>query len=270
MTNARFKKVLLAAVLGATAVCANGFYPQVQAAPPAKAVPMVECWVLHQNSDFGPLVMNVSKNAMRMDIDKMGINWIARAPKWESHAFNPDSKSMVSRDYTDWKENLIRMPGSKKKAALNEFSLKSTGETEKISGYTCRKMAIYKTSSASDVKGRPGRPAPKMVPKGKPYPMGYVWIWDDFPAPRQVGEVMKQLTRVDVQKGMVLKATVLKPGAYKEYKPAFETLSIKKEKVPASLFEPPTGYKVVTSEIDLMMGSQEEEPPSLSTLKKRL
>ena len=114
------------------------------APPPAKSsAAMVECWVLRQNSDFGPLVMSISKNAMRMDIDKMGINWIAKAPKWESHAFNPDSKSMVSRDYTDWRENLIRMPGTKKKAMLNEFKMTpnsrgktfaGVGETDKTAG----------------------------------------------------------------------------------------------------------------------------------------
>lgn len=241
-------------------------------AAPSAAKPvgsLVEGYVLHQNSDFGPVVMSVSKNALRMDIEKMGINWIARAPKWQSFAFNSESKSMVSRDYTDWKENLIRMPGAnKKKAMAAEFTLKPTGENEKVGGYLCRKVAIYRKDSPQLGKG-----AQKAAPKGKskpksPYPMGYVWISDDFPAPKQVSEVMKQLTRVDVQKGVVLKATVLKAGTYKEYKPAFETLSISKEKLPASIFEPPKGYKVVASEIDLMMGG-DEEPESLSSLRRR-
>lgn len=148
-----------------------------------------------------------------------------------------------------------------------EFTLKPTGEKEKVGGYLCRKVAIYRKDSP-----QLGKEAQKAAPKGKtrpksPYPMGYVWISDDFPAPKQVSEVMKQLTRVDVQKGLVLKATVLKAGTYKEYKPAFETLSISKEKLPASIFEPPKGYKTVGSEIDLMMGG-EEEPESLSSLRK--
>lgn len=222
----------------------------------------VECLTLSQVSEFGPMLMRISHDAMRMEIDKMSIHWIARAPKWSSVAFNPESKMIVTRDYSDWKENLIRMPGNNKKKVISEFKMKPTGESETIAGFKCRKVAFYKPASldatvkmhnpAAAKGAKPGRPV-------NPNPMGYVWISDSFPAPKQVTEVMKQLTRVDVNKGMVLKASVLRAGSYKDYKPAFETLSIKKEKVPATLFDAPAGYKTVGSEFDLMMGGSDED-----------
>lgn len=224
---------------------------------PAKQAPGdLECLVLTQKSEFGPILMEIAPSAMRMDIEKMGINWVARAPQWQSYMYSDETKSIITRDYEVWRNNLIQMPGMKKHEK-ETFTLKPTGSKEKISGYNCRKVAIFRESGSkkSPKQLRPGEPK-------KPYPMGYVWISDDFPAPRQVTEVMRQLTQVDVNRGMVLKATVLKAGSFKDYKNAFETLSVKKEKLASSLFEPPKGYKHVESEIDLMMGSDEPELPS--------
>ena len=68
------------------------------ALPVAAAEEKMDGYVLQQNSELGPLVMSVSKTAMRMDIEKMGINWIARAPKWQSYAFNPETKCIISRE----------------------------------------------------------------------------------------------------------------------------------------------------------------------------
>ncbi|MBK9769470.1 MAG: hypothetical protein IPP57_01330 [Candidatus Obscuribacter sp.] len=226
-----------------------------------KGGPTVDCLTLCQVSEFGPMLMRISHDAMRMEIDKMSIHWIAKAPKWSSVAFNPESKMIVTRDYSDWKENLIRMPGSNKKKTISEFKMKPTGESETIAGFKCRKVAFYRPVLV-DASGKVQKPQVKGAKPGRPVnpnPMGYVWISDSFPAPKQVTEVMKQLTRVDVNKGMVLKASVLRAGSYKDYKPAFETLSIKKEKVPLTVFDPPAGYKTVGSEFDLMMGSPDED-----------
>jgi hypothetical protein len=240
------------------------------AVPIASAEEKMDGYVLQQNSELGPLVMSVSKTAMRMDIEKMGINWIARAPKWQSYAFNPETKCIISRDYGEWKENLIRMPGSsKKRMMMAEFTLKSTGQKEKVSGYLCRKMAIVRQLEPGSKKAVAAKAGPKAKRPVNPNPAGYVWISDEFPAPKQVTELMKQLTRVKVDKGVVLKASVLRPGSYQDYKSAFETLSITKQKLPSSLFEPPKGYTEVGSEIDLMMGAGGEEPPSFSSIKKR-
>jgi hypothetical protein len=70
---------------------------------------------------------------------------------------------------------------------------------------------------------------------------------------------MSNFVRVEVAKGIVLKAEMLKQGSYTEFKPVFETTKIARKKVPASLFDAPKNYKLVTSELQLMMGDSDSD-----------
>lgn len=243
------KSSLLAIALTALALPVQAIEKPV----PKASGKTIECMTLEQNCSMGPMLMRISKDALRLEMDKMSIHWLARGPKWDSHAFNPESKMMVTREYDDWRENLIKMPSGGRKRTPESLTLKPTGQIEDIAGFKCRKIAIYR---------KPGQQIPGQVRKSEPkepYVVGHVWVSDTFPAPKQVAEVIKQLTKVDVKTGIVLKATTLKPESFKEFRPIFETLSIKKDKVPSSLFDPPQGYRAVASEIDLMMGPDEVE-----------
>ena len=227
----------------------GGPAPAAGSLPTSKGV--VNAIVLKQTSTFvGAVEMTVSDNGIRFGMSKMGIVWVTFSPKWDGYAYNPESKSYLVRAHSEWKQRLFNLPTSKKGGEeMLKFTVKETGKKEMIQGYSCRKQALI---SAPSKKRKPGEPS-------KPYVAGNIWVADSFPAPRQVGELMSNFVRVDVNKGIVLKAEMLQSGSYTEFKPVFETLKITKKMVPASLFDPPKNFKLVTSELQLMMGDSDSD-----------
>jgi len=217
--------------------------------PTSKGV--VDAIVLKQTSTFvGAVEMTISDGGIRFGMSKMGIVWMTYAPKWDGYAYNPESKSYLVRPHDEWKKKLFNLPTSKKGAEdIPKFSIKETGKKDTIEGYKCRIESLIAPPAK---KHKPGEPS-------KPYVAGQIWVADDFPAPKEVGELMSNFVRVEVTKGIVLKAEMLKQGSYTEYKPVFETIKITKKKVPASLFDPPKNYKLVTSELQLMMGDADSD-----------
>jgi hypothetical protein len=229
---------------------AKGGAPTVTAIiPTSKGV--VDAIVLQQTSTFvGKVEMTVSDNGIRFGMSKMGIVWMTFAPKWDGIAYNPEAKSYLVRPHSEWKKKLFNLPTGKKATEdLGKFTVKETGKKEMIGGYNCRKEALMSAPSKKHNQGEPT----------KSYVAGYIWVADDFPAPKEVGELMSNFVKVEVKKGIVLRADMLKTGSYTEYKPVFETLKITKKKVPASLFDPPKNFKLVTSELQLMMGDSDSD-----------
>jgi hypothetical protein len=223
--------------------------PAAGATPFPTSKGVVDAIVLKQTSTFvGAVEMTVSDKGIRFGMSKMGIVWMTFAPKWDGYAYNPESKSYLVRPHEEWKKKLFNLPTGKKGVEdLAKFTVKETGKKEMIEGYLCRKQALMSPPSK---KRKPGEP-------NKLYCAGNIWVADNFPAPKEVGELMSNFVRVEVTKGIVLKAEMLKTGSYTEYKPVFETLKITKKKVPASLFDPPKNFKLVTSELQLMMGDSD-------------
>jgi hypothetical protein len=219
----------------------------------------VDVLVLNQTAlQTGPMNMVVSKQAVKFTLDKMGICWLARGPKWQSHAFNPESKTILVRDYAVWKNGFFEVPHKKSEKKEAELKLRETGSHEKVAGYNCRKADLMRIPSAPF---KPGEPQ-------KPYKAGVVWIAEKFPAPKELTEVMKNLVKVDVKEGLVLRFKILKPGSFKDMHLAYDTIKVTESKKPASYFEPPVGYKVVKSEMQLLMGDSEDEP-DMDFLKKK-
>ena len=226
--------------LSATAQ-ASGAEKEVRVGEKAK---LVDALVLEQSSSqTGPMTMTVTKDAVKINIQKLSIVWLSRGPKWQSYTFNPEAKSILIRDHSTWKDGLLELGAKKHLKKEGQFKLKDKGVHETIAGYSCRKAELFQNPASPP---RPKEPH-------KPYCCGYVWIADSFPAPKELLEVMHNLVRVDVNKGMVLKFQTLKPGSYTSFQTSFETKSIVKAKQPASAFEPPTGYHTVKSEIQLLM-----------------
>ena len=249
----------LSAVLSLGPVLASPQPVATAKGPAGKSVPppittskgVVDAIVLKQTSTFvGAIEMTVCDTGIRFGMSKMGIVWMTYAPKWDGYAYNPESKSFLVRPHEEWKKKLFNLPTGKKAGEdIAKFSIKDTGTKETIQGYNCRKQALM---SPPGKKHKPGEP-------NKSYIAGYIWVAEDFPAPKEVGELMSNFVRVEVNKGIVLKAEMLKSGSFTEYKPVFETLKITKKKVPASLFDPPKNFKLVTSELQLMMGDSDSE-----------
>jgi hypothetical protein len=233
--------------LAAVAAFCCGISPALAADKPAAAdnKKLVDVLVLEQaSSQTGPMTMTVAKDAVKFTFKKLGITWLSRGPKWQSYTFNPEAKSILMREHSTWRDGLFEMGGSKKhlKQAV-QLQLRDRGVKEKIAGYECRKAELYQAPSSP----------PRLREPKKPYVCGYVWIADNFPAPKELLEVMRNLVKVNVTKGMVLKFQTLKAGSYSSFQDAFETKTIVKAKQAASFFEPPAGYHPVKSEIQLLM-----------------
>lgn len=217
--------------------------------PTSKGV--VDAIVLKQTSTFvGAIEMTISDNGIRFGMSKMGIVWLSSPPKWDGFAYNSEAKTYLLRAHEEWKKKLFSIPTGKKSGdELPKFTVKDTGKKEMLLGYLCRKESLI---SGPAKKHREGEPK-------KPYIAGYIWVADDFPAPKEVGELMSNFVRVEVTKGIVLKAEMLQAGSFTEYKPVFETLKITKKKVPASIFEAPKNFKAVPNELQLMMGDSDSD-----------
>jgi hypothetical protein len=217
--------------------------------PTSKGV--VDAVVLKQTSTFvGAVEMTISDNGIRFGMSKMGIVWVTFGPKWDGYAYNNEAKSYLVRPHDEWKKKLFNLPTSKKSIEdVPKFTVKDTGKKDTIEGYKCRVESLI---SPPPKKHKPNDPT-------KPFVAGHIWVADDFPAPKEVGELMSNFVRVEVAKGIVLKAEMLKQGSYTEFKPVFETTKIARKKVPASLFDAPKNYKLVTSELQLMMGDSDSD-----------
>jgi|GEM_PF-506163 len=215
--------------------------------PTSKGV--TDAIVLKQTSTFvGNIEMATSDSGIRFSMSKMGIVWMTCPPKWDGIAFNPEAKSYLVRPHAEWKKKLFNMPTGKKSTEdLARYVVKDTGKTEMIQGYLCKKRALMTDPSKKKKAGEPSRS----------YVAGNIWVAEDFPAPKEVGELMTNFVKVEVKKGIVLKAEMLKPDSFTEFKPVFETTKITKKKVPASLFEAPKNFKLVSSELQLMMGDSD-------------
>jgi hypothetical protein len=216
---------------------------------------VVDAIVLKETSTFvGPVEMTVSDGGIKFAMSKMGLVWMTYPPKWDGYAYNPESKSYLIRPHSEWKKKLFNLPSNKKSLEdAPKFNVKDTGKRETIEGYVCRKEALMSEPSKKRKAGEPT----------KAYCAGHIWVADDFPAPKEVGELMSNFVKVEVKKGIVLKAEMLKPGSFTEFKPVFETLKITKKKVPASVFDPPKNFKLVTSELQLMMGDADSDAPGM-------
>jgi len=224
----------------------------------ADARPPLSVIILEQKAmQTGPMNMVISKQAVKFTLDKLGICWMASAPKWQSYCYNPEYKTILVRDHESWKTGFFELPGRKKAKQAPIFKLKETGVHEKVAGYNCRKADLICSPTAPYKKGEPH----------KPYRTGTVWIAEKFPAPHELSEVMKNLVKVDVNDGMVLKFSALKPNSFTELEVAYETLKIAEAKKPASFFDPPANYKPVKSEMQLLMGDSDE--PDMDFLKKK-
>ena len=204
-----------APVKGATSISAGTI-------PTSKGV--VDAVVLKQSSTFvGAVEMTISDNGIRFGMSKMGIVWVTFAPKWDGYAYNSEARSYLVRPHDEWKKKLFNLPTSKKSLEdVPKFTIKDTGKKETIEGYKCRVESLISP---------PGKKRKANEPS-KPYVAGHIWVADDFPAPKEVGELMSNFVRVEVTKGIVLKAEMLKQGTYTEFKPVFETIKIAKKKCP--------------------------------------
>lgn len=211
----------------------------------AKVSTYKQAWILRQSSNFAGIVSSdLTDNALKMHIGRLGLTIITKAPKWNALVFNENSKTYVDLPYKAWQKKFTvntknNYRDNNGKPAL---SLHNTGKFMNINKYRTYECLVIK-------KAEPGK-------KTTGETITQLWIASDIKAPPQIAQIFCSHLGIPVQKGIPLKASRCINGKVIS---ALETLSVKRDRVLASTFEPLTDYKKVKDEFELVMGESSSQ-----------
>jgi hypothetical protein len=202
-------------------------------------------YVISQSSNFaGTVFSELTANALRMKVGKLGLIFIMKAPDWSAYVFNENTKNYVQLPYKEWQKKLVMTQGNKIRDQRGQIKLEShrSGKIAKICKFRAQEYVVERKGDA-----KLGIPTQRMTE---------LWIASDIKAPPQVTEVFCSQLNVPAAKGIPLKAFHRTNGRLVS---VLETLDVQKKALPASLFEPLKGYKRVKDEVGLMMDESTED-----------
>ena len=229
---------LSAAILffaGSQAALAKGASGQIQ-----------QGWIISQSSNFaGTVLSELTSNALKMRVGKLGLIVIMKAPDWNAYIFNENTKNYVELPYKEWQKKLIVSQGNKLRDMRGHLRLEShsTGRTIKICKFRAQEYFVDRKGDA-----KLGIP---------PLRMTELWIASDIKAPPQITEVFCSQLSVPAAKGIPLKAIHRNNGG--KMVPVLETLEVQRKALPVQNFEPLKNYKRVKDEVGLMMDESTED-----------
>lgn len=203
-------------------------------------------WIISQSSNFaGTVFSELTNNALRMRVGKLGLIVIMKAPEWNAYIFNENTKNFVELPYKEWQKKLIISQGNKLRDQRGQLRLEShsTGRTTKICKFRAQEYTVDRKGDA-----KLGIP---------PLRMTELWIASDIKAPQQITEVFCSQLSVPAAKGIPLKAIHRNNGG--RMVPVLETLDVQRKAIPAQNFEPLKNYKKVKDEVGLMMDESTED-----------
>jgi len=205
----------------------------------ARANKREEGWVIRQSSNFaGTVFSDLTDNALKMHIGRLGLTIIAKAPKWNALVFNENSKTYVDMPYQHWQKRFVVTGKSNCRDAGGKMTLlvRNTGKMTYIEGFETYECWVLK-------KGNPG----KNIAEEK---LSQLWIASNIKAPPQIAQLFCSHLGIPAQEGIPLKANRCINGKMVSM---LETLSVKRRLITASTFEPLPGYKKVKDEVELFM-----------------
>jgi len=206
----------------------------------AKSLKNQQVWVIRQSSSFaGNVSSELADNALKMRVSKLGLIIITKAPKWNALVFNENAKTYVDLPYKDWQNKFILNNKSLNKNSIKKLVLTSyyTGKTAKIAKFQTRECLVVKKGDCS-----------KKIPEEK---VSQLWIASNIKAPPQIWQIFCSHLTIPIQKGIPLRANRYVNG---KTIAALDTQFVERRMVPASTFEPLSGYKRVKDEMELVMG----------------
>jgi hypothetical protein len=202
-------------------------------------------WMISQSSNFaGTVFSELTNNALRMRVGKLGLTVIMKAPDWNAYVFNENTKNFVELPYKVWQEKFVLGQESRLRGLKGHLKLEShtTGRTAKICKFKAQEYCV-------DRKGDPkqGTPTQRVTE---------LWIASDIKAPPEITEVFCSQLNVPAAKGIPLRAFHRTNGRMVS---VLETLDVQKKTLPASYFEPLKNYRRVKDEVGLMMDDSTED-----------
>lgn len=210
----------------------GGILNEPTAAPTGKNV---DVWELKQTSNMvGPITCLISPQAVRLRVEKLGITWMFKAPKWDAYLFNTETKNYCSFPYSEWKDKAFFMPSQKSsraKSDLSQMKVEKTGKTLTIAGSKAAEVGLIRQN-------------------GTKY--GELWMSNDIVAPKQFSEVVGSMVMVPIKTGGApLRAAIFKERAGKIVQ-VLDTTSATKKSVDSCVFEPMKGFNKVKDEMALL------------------
>ena len=197
----------------------------------------IQAWVIDQtSSEAGPVLSEISQNAIRINLAKYGWVFIARAPDWSLLFLNEKTKNFVELSKEQWKGKflLLQSNNSRKSNDKIDFLSKPTGKMMKIANLEAIEYVVERALSSS---------ANERVAE--------VWTSLDIQAPPPVVEVISKLTHLPDCKGIPLKAYW---RSNDKMTPVLETIGIKQRAVPRSIFEQGKDWLKVQDQLQVMFG----------------
>jgi hypothetical protein len=219
-----------------------------------------QAWILRQSSNFaGTVSSELTDNALKMRIGKLGLIIITKAPNWNALVFNENSKTFIDLPYKNW-QNKFMLSGKSNYRDVN-------GKIALTTHNTGKNLVIDKFKTNEYLVVRKGEPD-KNIPEEK---ISQLWIATDIKAPPQIAQIFCSHLGIPIQKGIPLRA-----NRYANNKTVLvlDTISITRQKISYADFNALLGYKKVKDEIELIMGESTKrdmedllDVPSKSDLK---
>jgi hypothetical protein len=190
----------------------------------ASAAPSDMGWVIEQKSEErGRTLIRMTEDSMVLTSKLMSA--ILTSPKFDAWFFNESTRKYVLMPHADWMKRYA--PGKK--------DMKGPFPGEKIAGYSTKKYT-WQTKNRHKVME--------------------LWVTKDLPLSAPLQEFVSSTIGIPQSIGMPLR--MVSKFDDREPRVDMDTKSIKKTKIPKSAFELPKGYKKCKSEMELLLGGDDE------------
>jgi hypothetical protein len=208
----------------------------------AKKAPatQVEGWIIRQTSnEGGPVLSEITRNAIRISLAKYRWVFIAQAPTWNILFLNDRTKNFVVLSNDQWRRKFLVLQGSKSQRLTGklEQTSRASGRTAKIANLSAKEYVVER-GTASPNSGLKER-------------IAEIWTSSDIKAPPPVAEIVCKLTRLPNCKGIPLRANLKSNGKMVS---VLETIDVKQERLLASIFEPAKDWLQVHDQIRVLFG----------------
>jgi hypothetical protein len=201
-------------------------------------------WTIRQTSNAGgPILSEVSRNAVKISLAKYGWVFIAKAPGWNLLFINDRTKKFVNLPPTQWKNKFLVLQVGKGEASNGKSALFSrcTGKTMTIANLKAIEYAVERETNSESDTGRER--------------IAEVWTSPAVKAPLPVAEIVSKLIHLPDCQGIPLRAYVKSNGKMVSM---LETIEIKEKSLLVSTFEPSQDWHEVHDQIAVMFGESSD------------
>lgn len=190
----------------------------------ASAAPSEVGWVIEQKSEErGQTMIKATESSMVLTSKLMSA--ILKAPHFDAWFFNESTKKYVLMPRNDWAKRYA--PGKK--------DIKGPFPGEKIAGFNTKKYSWATKNRHKVIE---------------------LWATKELPLSAPLQEFVSSTIGIPASIGMPLR--IVSKFDDRPVRIDMETKSIKKTKIPKTAFELPTGYKKCKSEMELLLGGDDD------------